>query len=330
MTEEGDTLAKVRGLRVGVATDEKEETGVSVVLFPQTGRGAVEVRGGAPGTYHTDGLGLRGAMGRIHALFFSGGSLYGLEAARGIRRLVLDVGGGTPLWGARTPLVSISGAVIFDLPRNRELAVDYEELGYRAALAASAKPVPSGRVGAGRGARVGKLNGSKLAMQGGQGSSARKIPGGYSVGALAILNAVGNVIDPSSGKILAGARASRGKGWATKADLLRRWSHLKELERARGTVLVLVATDAPATRWDLNRMARAGNDAVARCVSPAHMASDGDISFAVTTNRDVPLWPRGEEAPYPGALADLLGFAAEEAVIEAIVRAVARSAPDPR
>ncbi len=324
MSEPGlGTLTDVRDVRLGIATDERSATGVSVVLFPKGARGAVEARGGAPGTYHTDGLGFQGAMGMVGALFFSGGSLYGLDSARGIRRFILDMGGGARLWGARPPLVGISGAVIFDLPRDRELTVDYEPLAYSACLAASAKPVPSGCVGAGRGARVGKLLGRERSMPGGQGSAAVRLPRGFTVGALGIVNAVGNVVDPSTGKVVAGTRSPSGRGWATREEVLARWTARLGPAAERGTVLVAVATDAPATRWDLHRMARAANDAVARTVIPAHMASDGDIAFAVSTNPSVPTGRGRDREAYPGARADLLALATEEAVVAAVTRAVA-------
>ncbi len=321
MSSPADTITEVRGVKVGMATAIPEPTGVSVAIFPDGARGAVEVRGGSPGTYHTDGLATGSATGLLGALFFSGGSLYGLDAARGIRRFILDVGGGVRVWSARTPLVRISGAVIFDLSGTEELRSDYEALGYRAALAAGSGPVPCGPVGAGRGARVGKLLGKELSMTGGQGSAVVRLPDGNRVGCLTVVNAVGNVVDPGSGIPRAGARSPSGKGWASREEILQRWSTLRDSRGSpgTGTVLVLVATDAPATRWELQRMAAAANDAVARCIYPAHMASDGDIAFAVSTN---PKTSSPSDRPYAGARSDLLCFAAGEAVVSAVLRAV--------
>lgn len=317
----------VRGVRAGHSTDERNGTGVTVVTFPGGAYGAVEVRGGAPGTYHTDGLRPMGAIGRLEALFFSGGSLYGLDAARGVRRGILESGGGVNLWGSYSRLVGISGAVIFDLPRDHPLRVDYEELGYQAARASPSRRLASGSIGAGRGATVGKLNGRKFSMKGGVGNSAVTLPGGEHVGALAVVNAVGSVVDPSTGTIAAGARSRKGKGFASREELLERWIAREPLTSDRGTVLVLVTTDMVATRWDLARMSRAANDAVARAVVPAHMASDGDIAFAVSTNPRPDPQARGEETPYPGAHADLLGFLVEEIVVGALLDAVQTANP---
>jgi L-aminopeptidase/D-esterase-like protein len=317
----------VRGVRAGHSTDEKNGTGVTVVAFPGGAYGAVEMRGGAPGTYHTDGLGPMGAIGRLEALFFSGGSLYGLDAAQGVRRGILESGGGINLWGSHSKLVGISGAVIFDLPHDHPLRADYEELGYQAARASTSRRLASGSLGAGRGATVGKLNGKKHSMKGGVGSSAVTLPGGEHVGALAVVNAVGSVVDPSTGNIAAGARSRKGNGFAPREELLERWIARKPLASDRGTVLVLVTTDLAATRWDLARMSRAANDAVARAVIPAHMASDGDIAFAVCTNSRPDPWPHGEESPYPGARADLLGFLVEEIVVAALLDAVKTANP---
>jgi len=319
-------LTTVKGLRVGHGTDETEGTGVTTVLFPAGASGAVEVRGGAPGTYHTASLGIHGSLGVLSALFFSGGSLYGLDAATGIRHLVLEEGGGRKLWGAHSPLVGISGAVIFDLPRDHEVRADYEELAYQAAKNSNRGPVKSGRIGAGRGALVGKLNGLAHCMNGGVGSAATKVPGTpHTLGALTVVNAVGSVVDPSTGKTVAGARSKSGHGWAPREEILKRWKSPKDLATARGTVLVLVATDAPVTRWELSRMSRAANDGAARSVIPAHMASDGDIAFAVGTNPEARTWPVGAEKPYPGALSDLMGLLVEEVVTQALLDAVRAS-----
>ena len=323
------TLTSVRGVLAGHATDRKESTGATVVLFPRGARGAVEVRGGAPGTYHTDGLGAMGSMGMVGALFFAGGSLYGLDAARGVRRFVLSSGGGTRLWGSHPKLVRITGAVVFDLPRDHPLRADYDELGYRAALAASRKPLEPGLVGAGTGTAVGKLNGREFSMKGGIGTSAVAVPGGHTLGALVVMNAVGSVVDPATGAVIAGTRSREGKGWATREEILSRWTRARRATDDRGTVLVTVATDLAVTRWELARMARAANDAVARCVVPAHMATDGDFAVAVTTDLRGPQWPGGEERPYPGALADLLGLLTEEAVTNAITQSVRVSNPAP-
>ena len=303
---------------------------MTAVLFPRSARGAVEIRGGAPGTYHTDGLGPTSCFGVLSALFLSGGSLFGMDAAQGIRRGVLEQGGGFPVFGSYDRLVGISGAVLFDLPRDRRLTEDYVELGYRAAKAAARRPVASGSEGAGTGAVVGKFLGRDRAMKGGVGTSARQLPGRGTLGALVAVNAVGNVVDPSTGRVLAGARLPGG-GFADTDDMFRSLRRSPQASPPRGTTLAIVATDLALSRRDMLRVAQACHDGFARAVVPSHSATDGDTVFVVSTSpekRGDP-WPGQGGEPYPGALADLVGAHASQVVEEAIVDAVlsARSTP---
>lgn len=319
------SLTAVRGLRVGQVSDPHGETGVSVIVFPKTARGAAEARGGAPGTMHTDALAPLGCFGILSAVFLTGGSLYGLDAARGIRRAVLAEGGGSNLWGAHDRIVGISGAVLFDLPRAHAVRADYEELGYDAARRASTKPVESGSVGAGTGATVGKMLGREQAMSGGVGSWATSLPGGFHLGALAAVNSVGNVVDPSTGRVVAGARLPKG-GFASAGEAYRRFTAPRGGgDRApRGTTLAVVVTDLPLSRRDMSRVAQSAHDGIARAVVPAHSSTDGDTVFVVSTGqeRGTPVWPGGEKEPYPGALADLVGAEASACVASAILDGV--------
>ncbi|MDE1819827.1 MAG: P1 family peptidase [Euryarchaeota archaeon] len=317
------SLTSVPGLLVGCAEDPGRTTGVTAVLFPRTARGAVEVRGGAPGTFHTDALGPSGCFGVLGALFLSGGSLYGLDAARGIRRRVLERGGGVRVFGSYDRLVGISGAILFDLPRARKLRADYEQLGYRAARAASRDPVPTGSRGAGTGATVGKFLGRDHAMKGGLGSSSRHLPGGGQVGALVAVNAVGNVVDPCSGKVVAGARKPGG-GFAGPDDMFRSLRRHPRSSPPRGTSLAIIATDLPLSRRDLLRVAHAAHDGLARSIVPSHSSTDGDSVFVVSTTPESrsSFWPAPGGEPYPGAVADLVGAHASEVVVEAVLEGV--------
>ena len=157
-------LLAVRGLRVGHATDRSGPTGVTAVVFDDAALTVVDVRGGASGTYDTASLSLESTFGRRWAVFVSGGSLFGLDAARGVRTMVLEAGGGTRAFGNRRPLASISGAVIFDLPTDDRPIPDYAELGYTAAKAAGRGRLAQGRVGAGAGATVAKYLGRAAGM----------------------------------------------------------------------------------------------------------------------------------------------------------------------
>jgi L-aminopeptidase/D-esterase-like protein len=325
------TLTRVRGVRLGHASDLGQATGTTAILFPGTARGAAEARGGAPGTLHTDALGPLGCFGILDAVFLTGGSLLGLDAERGIRRRVLEKGGGARVWGARDRMVRTAGAVLFDLSQDRKRTVDYDELGWRAADTASAGPVEIGSVGAGTGATVGKLLGRGHAMSGGIGSCSASLPGGFHVGALAAVNSVGNIVDPATGKIMAGTRSAQG-GWVTSFPTGRRRGGVRSPPvPSRGTTLVVIATDLPLSRRDLGRLAQAGHDGIARCVVPAHMATDGDTVFAVSTTPEPerPVWPGGGREPYPGALADLVSSAGAGCVSSSILLGIraARSRP---
>jgi L-aminopeptidase/D-esterase-like protein len=314
-------------VRFGHARHPREATGVTVVLFPRGAMGAVEVRGGAAGTYHTDSLGPLSTFGRLDALFFAGGSLLGLDAARGVREALERSGGGRPFFPDGPPLVSVSGAVLFDLRSRASLQVDYASLGREAALHAAPGPPEEGSVGAGTGATVGKFGGRLRACAGGVGTVMGPVGARSHLVALSVVNALGNVHDEDDGTILAGARGDGGR-------FLPAPEALRLAERAtppRGTTLGLVLTDLPVARRELFRLAVAGHDGIARAVRPAHTATDGDVVFAVSTGRpglETP-WPGPGRAPYPGAAGDLLVALASQRMAQSIGRAVrsARSRP---
>lgn len=320
---ENATLSSVPGVLVGNAEDRERTTGVTAVVFPRTARGAVEVRGGAPGTMHTDSLGLPACFGVLSALFLTGGSLFGLDAAKGIRRRILEQGGGVRVFGSYDRIAGISGAVLFDLPRTHSLRADYEVLGYRAAKAAASVPVRRGNQGAGTGAIVGKFLGRERAMKGGLGSSARRLPGGGRVAALVAANAVGNIVDPATGVVVAGARHPKG-GFAGSDDMFRSLRRSSRPSPPRGTSLVIVATDLPLSRRDLFRVAQSAHDGLARSVVPSHSSTDGDTVFAVSTSPEGAggPWARRGGEPYPGATADLVGVHVSELVVAATLDAV--------
>ena len=297
-------LTDIAGIRVGHAVDARRPTGVTVVLIDGGAVAGVDVRGSAPGTRETDLLAPTNLVERIHALVLAGGSAFGLDAAGGVMRYLDEKGIGHPT--AVGPVPIVPAAIIFDLgvgdPKIRPDAA----LGYRAAQSASADPVAVGSVGAGAGATVGKLLGFDRATRGGLGSASRRLADGRRVAALAVVNAVGNVVDPDSGAIVAGARA--GSGWA---DLERA---LVEADRAPlpvpfNTTLVVVATDAALTKAQATKLAQMAHDGLARAVRPAHTMYDGDLVFALATGA------RSEPVELT-----VLGALAANAVAEAIVR----------
>ncbi|MCI4324236.1 MAG: P1 family peptidase, partial [Thermoplasmata archaeon] len=204
------TLSYVRGLQVGLATDSDRNSGVSVVVLDHPSPTAVAVRGPASGTYDIASLALDATFGRRDALFLSGGSVYGLDSARGVRTRLLELKRGEPFGTQGTPVPRISGAVLFDLPRQRGPLPEYLALGYEATRAISRKPVAAGRVGAGAGAHVAKYLGPKHMVPGAQGSAAARL-GSSRIGILAVFNSVGAIRDPIAGRWLAAARTARGR-----------------------------------------------------------------------------------------------------------------------
>jgi L-aminopeptidase/D-esterase-like protein len=305
----------VPGVRVGHSESGDRATGVTAILFDDGAPTVVDVRGGASGTFDTASLALDATFGRRWALFFSGGSLFGLDAAAGVRRSILESGGGVRAFENPNRIVPISGAILFDLPRVSASPPDYAALGYLAARHASRAKVAMGRVGAGSGATVGKYLGRSRASPGGVGSSGARVPGVGSVGVLVAVNAIGAVRDPSTGRWVAGPRAAEGSvlppGSAPDAG--------GPSPASRGTTLVLVVTDARLERSELQRVAVYAHDGLGRAIEPAHTATDGDVVFVSTTGRA----RRPNPERFPGERADRIGVAASRLVVEAILRAVA-------
>jgi L-aminopeptidase/D-esterase-like protein len=303
-------FASVRGLSVGQAESPDGATGVTVVVFDALTPTVVDVRGGASATYDTASLALDATFGRRWAIFFAGGSLYGLDAARGIRVRLLETGDRETAFGNPNPVVQISGAALFDLPRTRAPIPDYLPLGYEAARTASSHPVREGRHGAGAGATVGKYRGRDRAMHGGVGAAATRLPGGGRIGVLVAVNAVGAVRDPTTGRWTAGARGKRGIDPPQEGGRGR--------NRTSGTTLGLVATDLRLDRVALQRIAAITQTGLASAIVPFHSATDGDVLFAAATGRaGAP--PREER---PGQSADRLGLVASRLAVDAVLRAV--------
>jgi L-aminopeptidase/D-esterase-like protein len=290
-------ITEVDGVRVGHWTDADARTGCTVVLLPDDGAVAgVDVRGAAPGTRETDLLRPGMLVERVHAVCLSGGSAFGLAAADGVMRYLQEREIGVPVGMARVPIVP--AAVIMDLGVGRPVSPG-PEAGYAACRAASAEAPAEGRVGAGTGATVGKLLGPEHAVAGGVGTAAVKLPGGAVVGALAVVNGVGDVHD-HEGRLLAGAG-----GW----QLLIRGGPVGRPEVGGNTTIAVVATDARLDKSQCSRLATQAHDGLALAVRPAHTLYDGDTIFALSV---------GEVE----ADALSLGAAAAEAMWLAIERAV--------
>lgn len=306
------TLTAVPGIRVGHAEVPGGGSGCTVILGPF--QAAVEVRGMATGTRELGVLSPFHLAPQVDAVVLSGGSAFGLGAAEGVMDWLSERGEGFDAGVARVPLVP--AAVIFDLGPGLPRPGRTE--GRRAAESASAAAVPEGRVGAGAGATVGKLLGSDRASPGGLGSAS--LPwGDGTVGALAVVNAVGDVVG-SDGAVLAGAGGSSGT--AVRSDVLAlEGGGSEDLMPGAHTTLALVATDVPLSRVDLGKLARMASAAFPRAISPVHTPFDGDILFALSTGRTLGHTPPGEALSPRDLMA--LGVIARSLVEEAIRRAVA-------
>ncbi len=318
MTTPPATLTRVRGLRVGHATTPDGASGVTVVRFDRPSSVVADVRGGASGTYDTASLAAESTYGRRWAIFFAGGSLYGLDAARGVRVRLLEDGQGSLAFGNPNPVVQISGAILFDLPPTLGPVPDYLPLGYEATRVADRSPVAEGAVGAGAGATVGKYRGRARAMRGGVGSVAARIPGLGIVGVLVAVNSVGAVRDPSTGEWIAGARGRRDR--VLPPELPRR------PPAAGSTTLALVVTELAVDRATLARVAAVVHAGLSAAIRPFHSATDGDVLFAATTETRR---PRSSERR-PGEFADRIGMRAAELAVEAVLGAVRASNGAPR
>ncbi len=275
-------ITDVPGIRVGHAQDAEARTGCTVLLGPF--RGASDIRGLGTGTRELDTLSMVHLVPRANALLLTGGSAYGLGAADGVMAWLRDRGEGFDVGVTRVPIVPT--AVIFDLGVGRSDRWPDAAMG-RAACEAAGTDVAEGAVGAGTGATVGKITGPQAAMPGGVGTWSMSA-GGVTVGALAVVNALGDVRD-EAGRIIAGARRPDG-GFVDAAALLRTGAGPASFGRppqepspGTNTTLAVVATDAPLTRPELHGLARAAGAALARRITPSGTPFDGDITFGLTT-----------------------------------------------
>lgn len=272
-------ITDVAGLRVGHHVMAGRETGCTVVLCPDGAVGGVDVRGGAPGTRETDLLRPENTVQQVHAVLLTGGSAFGLSAADGVVRWLEAQGAGLPVGPARVPLVP--AAVIFDLWHG-DLAIRPDaDAGYAACEAATTDTPATGAVGAGAGARVGKLWGPEHAMRGGLGTASLTVDG-ITVGALMVVNAIGDVID-TDGRVIAGARGADGQPRGS-TDSLAAGVLPQRMLPGSNTTIGVVATDAVLGKAQANKLAVLAHAGLARAVDPL-TANDGDTLFALATGR---------------------------------------------
>jgi L-aminopeptidase/D-esterase-like protein len=301
------SITAVPGIEVGHATDLEGLTGCTVVLCREGAVGGVDQRGGAPGTRETDLLRPLHMVDKVHAVLLAGGSAFGLAAADGVMRYLEEQGVGVDTGPAKVPIVP--AAILFDLALGDPGARPDRAMGYAACLAASDDVVAEGAVGAGTGAAVGAILGPEQAMKSGLGSAAVALSEELIVGALVVVNAFGDVIDPDSGEILAGARTPETNELADTLAVMRGGTGSEVFGSGSRTVIGVVATNAVLTKEEVNKVAQMAQDGIARTVRPAHTMVDGDTLFALAT---------GEVE----ADVNLVGAYGVEVVAEAVVRAV--------
>jgi L-aminopeptidase/D-esterase-like protein len=308
------TLTAVPGIRVGHHTLTERPTGCTVVLAEAGVTAGIDVRGAAPATAETDLLKPVNLVQQIYAISLSGGSAFGLDSRSGVMRYLDEKNVGFKAYNGTVNVPIVPAASLIDLnvggnPKIRPTA----DCGYQAARAATADPVAEGNVGAGAGATIGKFGGGGRAMKGGIGSAAITMPDGLIVAALAAVNAAGDVIDPATGKVVAGVRTPDGKGLAD-ARILLTTGALQPARIGENTTLGVVATNATLTKTQATKVAEMAHDGFARAIFPSHTMGDGDTIFALAT-----------AAKTGNADVSLIGSLAAQVISDAVIRAATQA-----
>jgi len=305
------SITDISGFKVGHAQDLKALTGCTVVLCPPDTVGGVDQRGGAPGTRETDLLHPMHLVNTVNAVLLAGGSAFGLDAAAGVMRYCEENKMGFGTGFARVPIVP--AAVLFDLGIGNPKVRPDAEMGYQACQNATDGPIQEGNVGAGTGATVGKILSPKMATKSGIGTASIDLGGGGKVTAIVAVNAFGDVINPDSGEIIAGARGI--KGYADTLKIMKSFVGKKVISFASGpenTVIGVVATNVKLSKEGITRVAQMAHNGLARTIRPAFTMLDGDTVFALSS---------GEVEIDQ----NIVGAYAAQAYQEAILRAVRKA-----
>ena len=301
MESMNQTLTAIDGIKVGHATDATARTGCTVVLCPAGATAGVDVRGAAPGTRETEALRPGRLVQKAHAVLLTGGSAFGLDAAGGVVQYLEEQNVGFPAGTIRVPIVP--AAVIFDLGVGDAKVRPDRAMGYQACLNATDEPVGMGTIGAGTGATVGKAPGV-TSSPGGVGSACKYLDSGLIVAAIAVVNALGNVVNPDTGEIVAGGKEDGGF-----VDITERFLDAN-LVHGTNTTIGVVATNATLSVTEVNRVSEMAHDGMARAIRPSHTMFDGDTLFALATGA------------HTGGNVNTIGILAAEVVAAAIVNAV--------
>jgi L-aminopeptidase/D-esterase-like protein len=317
-----NAITDIPGVEVGQSQDDEALTGCTVILCRKGAVGGVDVRGSAPGTRETDLLNPINLVDKVHAVVLAGGSAFGLDAASGVMKYLEEQKIGYGHGATRVPIVP--AAILFDLDLGKSARHPDPEMGYTAVSSAASGLVAEGNVGAGTGASVGKIFGMGGAMKSGLGTASLEIGGGVRVAAIVAVNAFGDVLDPATGQILAGARpTSLGPvklgGAGAFADTLKVMQTLAgrtilALATGGNTVIAVVATNAKFDKAQTTKVAQMAQDGLARTIRPAHTMLDGDTVFALATGQKK-------------ADVSSVGAYAAEVLAQAILRAVKMAKP---
>lgn len=303
-----NAITDITGIKVGHYTDREAATGCTVILCEMGAVAGADVRGSATGTRETELLRPMNLVEKVHAILLSGGSAFGLNAAGGVMQYLEERGFGYDTFVAKVPIVP--AAIIFDLSVGNPKVRPGIEEGYKACLAATDNQVAEGCVGAGTGATVGKVLGIERATKSGLGTASLRISGDIIVAALVVVNAVGDVIDPKTGELLAGPRDRENKGFLRSVELLTGGTYsYRRNPLPDNTTLGVVATNACLTKEQVNKLAQMAQDGIARAINPSHTMHDGDVIFALSLGDKV-------------SDMTILGSVAAEVVSNAIIRAI--------
>jgi L-aminopeptidase/D-esterase-like protein len=278
------TLTAVPGVKVGHFTLAERPTGCTVILVEAGVTAGVDVRGAAPATAEIELLKPVNLVQQIHGVALSGGSAFGLDSRSGVMRYLDERNIGFKAYGGTVNVPIVPAASLIDLIVGGSQKIrPTADCGYRAAQAATTAPVVEGNVGAGAGATIGKVAGRERAMKAGIGTAAIVMPDGLVVAALVAVNAAGDVIDPATGKVVAGTRTADGKGLADARVLLTSGAIQQPARIGENTTLGVVATNATLTKTQATKIAEMAHDGFARAIFPSHTMGDGDTIFALAT-----------------------------------------------
>ena len=299
-----DDITDIPGIRVGHYTNLEAATGCTVILCDTPAIGGVDVRGGAPATRETDLLHSLNLVEEVNAVVLTGGSAYGLDSASGVMRYLEEQGLGYDTGVARVPI--IPAAAIFDLGFGSANIRPDAAAGYHACEQATSGAVMQGNAGAGTGATVGKMAGPSFMMKGGLGTASTLLSDGTLVGALVVVNALGDIIDPHTRQVVAGARSPSGQGFLTANPF-------------GNTTIAVVATTASLSKHQVNKIAQMAHDGIAQTIHPAHTMFDGDTIFGLAMG---PKLQHMTNSTIAASQVSTIGAAAATILARAIIKAV--------